>query len=123
MERPLYAPAVKPSLAAVDLLQGDEELNADALYSQIEINHARLAQHVSSALTKASQVSLKDLTLHYPLQQGLAELVAYLQVGVDNFAMAINDNVTDIISWTYQTAELKVIEKEAKLPRVIFLRK
>ncbi len=56
-------------------------MDAAALYSQVVVDKARLARHIRHALQERSQVTLRELTDAQPLQQGLAELVTYLQLG------------------------------------------
>ena len=81
MERPLYAPAVKLAIASARIDVGDEDLDAAALFSQFIVDKAALAQHVRRSLQQRTQVTLAELLASRPLQQGLAELVAYLQPG------------------------------------------
>jgi hypothetical protein len=76
MERPPYTPAQKPLIADIELETGEAELDAAALYSQIVIDRAKLASHVRQALQERVQITLRELAETYPLQHGLAELVA-----------------------------------------------
>lgn len=117
MERPLHAPAAKLKLAEVAPEAGDAELDATALFSQVVIDKARLLRHIRHALQDRAQVTLAELCRERPLEQGLAELVAYLQIGGDAFKTVVDEQVEDVIVWRSQERY-----KQARLPRVIFVR-
>lgn len=118
MERPLYAPPIKPVIADQVLETGDAEMDAEALFSQAVIDKAALARNIRQALQQQAQVTLRDLVASYPLQQGLAELVAYLQLASDSPKSMFDETTTDPIRWRSGSGHWKV----AELPRVIFTR-
>jgi len=118
MERPLHAPPIKLALESATIRVGDEDLDADALYTQFTVDRTVLAQHVRRALQQHSQVTLPDLLLQRPLQQGLAELVAYLSLAAEPGHALIDDTQEDTIDWTARDGH----HKQARLPRVIFSR-
>jgi flagellar motility protein MotE (MotC chaperone) len=122
MERPLYTPPLKPVIDDIELEAGDIDLDAAALYSQVVVDRSQLAGHIRHALQDRSQVTLRELIESRPLQQGLAELIAYLQLGSDAFKTVVDDDTHELISW--QTAGRDEVPKtrRAKMPRVIFVR-
>lgn len=126
MERPLHAPAIKPVIADIALESGDAEADDEstrqALYSQIVIDKAQLAGHIRHALQDRSQISLRELCEMQPLQHGLAELVAYLQLAGDHFETVVDEEKTDLIEWTSAGRDGQDHVKQARLPRVIFVR-
>jgi hypothetical protein len=122
MERPLYAPAFKPLIANIVPESGDVDVDAAALFSQVVIDRAQLARHIRQALQEQSQVTLSELIRLRPLQQGLAELVAYLQLGSGSFQTVIDEGNVDMIAWQALTADGAPAEKHARLPRIIFMR-
>ena len=99
MERPLYTPAIKPLIADIELESGDAEVDAAALYSQVVIDKAQLARHIRHALQDRSQITLRELCEMQPLQHGLAELVAYLQLASDAFKTVVDEEATEAIVW------------------------
>lgn len=124
-ERPLHAPAIKTLIAGIALQAGEADMDDAALYSQIIIDKAKLARQVRRALQRQTQITLGELCLAHPLQHGLAELIAYLQLASSTFASAVDETATDTIVWS--TAHGKgpgepPMEKRARLPRVIFVR-
>ena len=122
MERPLFVPAVKPRIADTDLEAGDAEVDADALFSQVVVDKAELAGYVRQALQGRAQVTLQELCNLRPLRHGLAELVAYLQLAGDTFSTVVDESATDSVSWTVQTPDAGTLVRQARLPRVIFVR-
>jgi len=122
MERPLYTASQKPLIADIELESGDVEVDAAALYSQIVIDKAQLARHIRHALQDRSQVTLRELTEMQPLQHGLAELVAYLQLAGDAFKTVVDEDVVETIVWRRERPDGQEYAKQARLPRVIFVR-
>ena len=122
MERPLYTPAVKPLIADVILESGDEDVDATALFSQVVIDKAALSRHIRNALQERSQITMRELIETQPLQHGLAELIAYLQLANDAFTALVDEDITDVIIWTNTEQGIEGRIKQARLPRVIFLR-
>ena len=118
MERPLHAPPLKLALLSAAIAAGDEDLDAAALYSQFIVDKAALAQHVRQSLQQRSQVTLAELLDTRPLQQGLAELVAYLSLATEPGRALIDDTVEDRVVWLARGGQ----HRSATLPRVIFSR-
>lgn len=120
MERPLFSPIIKAAIANIKLetgdgLDSDEAMNA--LYSQIVIDKHQLSKHIRQTLQTRPQVTLRELAEMRPLQHGLAELVAYLQIASDSFNVTIDEDVLETIIWQREETEV-----QAHLPRVIFVR-
>lgn len=122
MERPLYTPAIKPLIANIELVSGDAEVDAAALYSQVVIDKAQLARHIRHALQDRSQITLRELCEMQPLQHGLAELVAYLQLASDAFKSVVDEEAAETIVWSREGPDGQEYAKQARLPRVIFVR-
>jgi Protein of unknown function (DUF3375) len=118
MERPLYSAPVKTLLSNLKLEVGDAELDADVLFSQVRIDKAALASHIRQSLQTRSQVSLVELLQARPLQQGLGELVAYLQLASVAAQSVVDEGTLETVSWTSADGVLR----SAKMPRVIFVR-
>ncbi|HSW09183.1 DUF3375 domain-containing protein [Aquabacterium sp.] len=116
LERPLHAPAVKLALSSAKLSAGDEDMDASALYSQFIVDKAALARHVRHSLQQRNQVTLAELLEARPLEQGLAELVAYLSLAGEQPGATIDDTVEDSVHWRTRDGQ----HKSARLPRVIF---
>ena len=122
MERPLFSPAVKPVIVSLALQAGEQDIDAGALFDQVVVDKARLTRHIRHALQDKAQISLSDLIDAQPLQHGLAELVAYLQLGSDAFNAVVDENSPEPIEWQAHTASGEPVTRTAHLPRVIFVR-
>lgn len=125
MERPLYLPASKPQIAAMDLTPGeageDTEQALLAMYAQMIVDKAQLMRHIRHSLQAREQITLAELCQLQPLQHGLAELVAYMQLADDgSFKSLVEDGQSDTIQWQGTAADGSVVEKSARVPRVIF---
>lgn len=128
MERPLFSPAAKPVLAALTVQAGEQDIDTQALFDQVVLDPAVLVGRIRVALRERSQISLRELVTREPLRQGLAELVGYLQLGHadalagDGFATVVDDALEDSVTWQALDAEGLAVTREAKLPRVLFVR-
>ena len=122
MERRLHRPAVKPLIADVELDAGDEDVDASALFTQVLIDKPRLARHVRNALQSRSQVTLRELCELQPLQHGLAELVGYLELAGETFRATMDETVSEPVFWHGARADGEPIVRQARVPRVIFVR-
>jgi len=116
MERPLYSPPFKAKFAATTVVEGDQGLAADALFDQIYVDKTRLMAQIRRALQTRHQVSLADLVKSFPLEQGLAELVAYLSLATEDDAAVIDDTHKQELTWVDSEGR----RRTATLPLVIF---
>lgn len=122
MERPLHTPIQKSQIADLVLDISDPQLDASALYQQVIIDKTRLTRHIRQALQTRSQVTLRELIEQQPLQQGLAELIAYLQLGDEFFKLLMDENTLEHIRWQATTPDGNRCVRQAQLPRLIFVR-
>jgi hypothetical protein len=66
-----------------------------------------------------SQVGLTELVARYPLQYGVAELVSYLSLRDEAFAIAYDEEHVEQISWIAADGQ----ERTATLPRITYCRR
>jgi hypothetical protein len=130
LERPLFAPSVRPRLADIALVAGEDDIDTARLFDQNVVNKARLRAAVQRALRGQAQVTLRELLEAEPLQQGLAELVAYLELahaaeggdGLQGLRALVDEAVEEPIRWQSRDAKGEAVTRVARLPRVIFTR-
>lgn len=130
LERPLFTPSMKPRLSDVALVAGEDDIDTAHLFDQIVVDKARIRSAVQRALRRQPQITLRELLDAEPLHQGLAELVAYLELahaGADSDAVAglralVDEAVEEPIRWQASDAAGEAVTREARLPRVIFTR-
>lgn len=120
MERPLHAPSFKPVIANIRLQAGDTDVDAAALYAQIVVDKTRLVRNVRQALNEHAQITLKELIGRQPLQHGLAELIAYLQLASEAPRSVVDEEVLENITWHSSDGDSGM--RAASMPRVIFVR-
>ncbi len=122
LERPLYSPSRTPLIANIRLQDGGEDLDPSALFQQVVVDKARLARHIRQALQARAQVTLRELIDTRPLDHGLAELVAYLQLGSESFQAVVDEGASELIDWDTIGDDGDPVHRRARLPRVIFVR-
>ncbi|HMW63818.1 MAG TPA: DUF3375 domain-containing protein [Accumulibacter sp.] len=130
LERPLFTPSVKPRLADLALAAGEDDIDTARLFDQIVVDKARLRSTVQRALRHQPQITLRELLDGEPLRQGLAELVAYLELAhagdgsdaLDTLRALVDEAVEEAIRWQASSAAGEAVTREARLPRVIFTR-
>src|SRR6516165_4395324 len=120
MERPLYAPVRKPPIDSSGIRPAgeDEETDPTVLFEQVHVDPAPLRGAVRAALRRTPQIGLADLVAAAPLNHGVAELVTYLSLRDDAFAIVYDDTRTEQVSWTDPDGRDRI----ATLPRVTFTR-
>ena len=117
MERRLFAPPVKPVIRDQAPALGHSTAS-DGLFDQDYVDKTRLAAHIRKALQTRAQVSLVELVRFRPIEQGLAELVAYLALAADDPKAVIENVESETIAWIDRSGTRRV----ATMPVVIFNR-
>lgn len=130
LERPLFTPSQKPRLAELVLMAVEDEIDTAPLFDQVVVDKARLRESLRRALRRQAQITLHDLLETEPLQQGLAELVAYLEMAhasdvggpLDGPRAVVDETREEPIRWQAQDPNGEPVIREARVPRVIFTR-
>lgn len=118
MDRPMFAPPIKPEIDDRIALANGDDVSAEALFDRVYVDKARLETNVWTALQRKEQVSLSEIVESFPLEQGLAELVTYLSVAASDDGTVIDDSSRQTITWTDDEGYVR----QATLPLVIFSR-
>ncbi len=122
LERPLYQPPLQTVLTSVALQAGDADMDASVLFSQVRVDKAALSKHIRQSLQTQAQVTLAELLRTRPLQQGLGELVAYLQLASESPGSVVDESTQDAVAWVVPDEAGSWLTRRARLPRVIFVR-
>ncbi len=130
LERPLFTPSVKPRLAHLTLVAGEDDIDIARLFGQIVVDKSRLRAAIQYALRRQPQITLSELLNAEPLHHGLAELVAYLELAhagdgsdaLDGLRALVDEAVQEPIRWRASNSAGETVTREARLPRVIFTR-
>ncbi len=119
LERPMYAPVRKASLSSDAVRDADEETDPAALFEQVYVDPEPLRGGVRQALRDQPRVGLAELVARYPLRHGVAELVTYLSLRDETFAIVYDEHHRDQITWSAVDGR----ERTATLPRVTYARR
>jgi flagellar motility protein MotE (MotC chaperone) len=117
LERPLYVrpapPEIDSTIAAAEAVADPEQL-----FAQSHVDQARITAAVLAALGHRRQVSLSELVDGHPVEQGLAEIVAYLGLDADDVAVVFDAERPVELRWTGADGE----QRYAVMPTALFVR-
>ena len=86
------------------------------LYEQVYVDRERLRAQLRRALQTRQQIALTDLLAEHPLEQGLAELVAWLNMASGEGLWVIDEAREHTVEWTDADGH----QRRATVPAVIF---
>lgn len=118
MERRLYEQRQVRLIDSDVAVSDDDEADAAVLFEQSYVDTAALSRHVRDALASRSQVGLDSVLAEHPLEEGLAELVAYFALNDQRFAVLFDETGTDTVRWVGADD----VPRVAALPKVGFVR-
>ncbi len=116
LDRPLYSPPLKPRIDTQILLEGTSDNDVNVLFGQIHVDKSRLLENLSLALRQQPQISLGELLQRYPLEQGLAELVTWLELATTHSRCVLDEQHSQLISWH----DKQGIQRRASVPLIVF---
>lgn len=97
-ERPLYhAPVAVRVDSSIE--EADEVADADLLFQQVFVDRARLAGHIRALVPPRTSAQLTDIVTLFPIEQGAAEIVAYLALAEDDIAIDLDESAESTISY------------------------
>ena len=105
LERRLYEPGRRVPIDSEVDESRPEDADSSALFEQSYVDAAALAQNVRDALAVRAQVGLPSLLGERPLDEGLAELLAYFALSDEGFAVVFDELSSDIVQWRGRTTE------------------
>jgi hypothetical protein len=118
LERPLWTlptltsyTDIEPEAALLDL----STANLAALFSQFYVDDNRLRRHIATLLEQKPEVTLAEVTAVYPINQGLAELVAYI-------VLATHDEAHQIDGSGWEEIRLEGNGRAVRLPLITYRR-
>ncbi len=118
MERPLYTFPIKPVIRETVSLGDGSDVPSDILYSGVFVDRLKLKRQIRAVLQERDQASLGDILEGYPLEEGLAELVAYLSIAGEDEKAVFDDTETQQAFWTDDWG----VTRRAQFCKVIFNR-
>lgn len=119
MERPLYRRTRTAALDGGPIETDVEEIDSSAMFEQLHVDRDALLRAILSHLGPSGQVALDRLVADVPLEQGLAELVAYLSIREPGIDTVFDSEERTEVEWAVDEGDgIRV----ADLPKVIFAR-
>ena len=116
MQRPLFTPPRKVRIEETAVEEGSSDLEADLLFEQVFVDRQELRRRISRMLREKRQVRLTEVIDRFPLELGLAELVAYVNIGCDEGV--IDGEREDRIDITRSDGSRRLV----RVPRILFVR-
>jgi hypothetical protein len=117
MERRLYSPPQKPPIIEEALRAGHAETVPEALFNQHYIDEGQLKENIIAMLMTMEQVTLRELSVCYPFEKGLSEIIAYAVIAGKNADAVIDTSKEEIIEYQDRDSIKKI-----RIPLVIFTR-
>jgi hypothetical protein len=100
------------------LEDGTSDASPDALFEQVYVDRAKLQERIVRLLETRAHVSLSEIVATHPLEQGLAEVVAYLAIAAESPRASIDERAEETLQW----CDAVGVERAATLPLVTFTR-
>ena len=86
-------------------------------FEQFVVDKERLRAQIRRALQTRNQISLQELLQEQPIEQGLAELVAWLSLATGEGIGVIDEDRQQSVEWVDTAGTIR----RATLPTVIFV--
>lgn len=118
MERPLFQPTQRPRLEDQVVLEGEAGELDQALFEQRFVDRAELAARIRRLLQSRSQASLAEVVSAFPLDQGLAELLTYLEMAETDPKAVVDDERRETVDWT----DTAGTGRRADIPLILYCR-
>ena len=119
MDRPLFSPPLTSAVMDRLPVEGPGDIPADALFGHVYVDKTKLTANIRRALQQRPQISLQELVEESPIEQGLAEVLAYFSLAAEDGDALIDDAGKQTVAWTdAATGE----RRQATMPLVIYTR-
>lgn len=117
-ERPLYAPSTFTGVDSTAVIQDEPGMDLQSLFDQVYVDSGRLSATVRSALRGQDQITLEQVLADHPANQGVAELVAYLGLDEEDFAVVIDETTTRELV----VVDARGVRRSVRMPQVLMVR-
>jgi len=120
MERPLWDVPKNPELRDEDLSFGTADgIDTELLYKQLHIDPEELRRRIRELLKARVQVTLRQMTEAYPIEKGLAEVIALMNIATKDRSAVISEEVMETVVVSNKETDKRF---EVSVPQVIFCR-
>ncbi len=118
MERPLFQPAGRVWIEDRVVVEGEAGELDEALFAQRFVDREALSAHIRRLLQAHPQISLARVLAARPLEEGLAELLTYLDLAEDDPRAVVDEARREIIEWTGDDG----VVRRARVPLILYCR-
>ncbi|MDP3177977.1 MAG: DUF3375 family protein, partial [Spirochaetaceae bacterium] len=118
LERPLHSPPLAARIDSRAVLDGDQEIDAEALFAQWSVDREELRSRIAAYLESRGQASLAAVVAAFPLERGLAELLGYLSLAGADPNAVFSETSRERVPWGEPGAE--GYRRAADLPQILF---
>jgi hypothetical protein len=118
MARGLFVPPQKAEFRDLSIEEGTMDVVPDVLYQAHFVDENMLRDRLDRVLQEKSSCTLGEICVRFPLEKGLAELLAYFTIAGRNEKVCWDPATRQTIAWETSDGQ----ERKAVVPRVIFNR-
>lgn len=118
VERPLFRRPASSRISDQPTPAEDVDVPVEALFKQHYVDKEKLRRHLRTVLGEDGQITLEQLLERFPLEQGLAELIAWFSLGADEGLGVIDEERTVEVTWTDADGR----RRRAEVPDIVFVR-
>lgn len=98
-----------------------DDLDLAGLYDQFSIDEEELARHIETLLESQPQIRLSEVLEHYPVEKGLAEILAYCVLAARDSRHSIDPDISEEIVFASLTGTMQ--ETVLRVPQIYYRRK
>src|SRR5438445_12647703 len=84
-----------------------DDLDLTSLYDQFSIDEEELERHIETLLESQPQIRLSEILEHYPVEKGLAEVLAYCFLAARDPRHSIDPDIFEEIVFTTLTRTME----------------
>lgn len=125
MERELWKPQKTRVPGEMPHLVSEEDLrdvDLTALYTPFSLDEDLLREHIETLLEYQPQIRLSDVLARYPVEKGLAEILAYCMLAARDARHRIEMDASETIRFSSLTQEDDPEERVLLMPRISYRR-
>jgi hypothetical protein len=98
-----------------------DDLDLASLYDQFSIDEEELERHIETLLESQPQIRLSEVLEHYPVEKGLAEILAYCVLAARDPRHSIDPDISEEIVFASLTGTMQ--ETVLRVPQIYYRRK
>lgn len=118
-ERPLYDATPATRVDSLVTPTAAEQADVESLFAQTYVDQARLARRIRDVVPRRSSALLTDIIDLFPIEQGAAEIVAYLALDDEDIAVELDETGETLFDY----ADVSGTRRRVRMPKVTVRRR